>query len=68
MDYMISSMPTLLAFSRGEPQVGTKLMDVRQMSDRRFLEEWIRSEARRGGDGGAGGSSIFSGLFGLLKK
>jgi len=67
MDYMINSMPTLLAFSRGEPQIGTKIMDVRQMSDKRFLEEWIRRESRRGGEGGDGGGSVFTGLFGLFK-
>ena len=61
--YAISSMPTLMAFSRQEPQLETKVARVDQLKDRKFLEEWIRTEARRGGDGGAGGS-LFGGWFG----
>lgn len=65
--YMITSIPTLLSFDAGEAQVQTKLADARRMSDRAFLEEWIRAEARRHGDRGGGGGGIgalFGGLFG----
>lgn len=73
LTYMISSAPTLMSFDAGEAQVETKVADGR-LKDRRFLEEWIRTEARRhggrgggGGGGGAGGGSVFGGLFGSFK-
>jgi thiol-disulfide isomerase/thioredoxin len=67
MTYMITSLPTLLSFDAGEAQTATKLTDVRSLSDRQFLVEWIRNEARRHGGrggGGGGGGSLFGGLFG----
>ncbi|KAF5023494.1 hypothetical protein F66182_4445 [Fusarium sp. NRRL 66182] len=65
LTYMITSIPTLLSFDAGEAQTTTKLADARKLSDREFLKEWIRTEARRhGGRGGGGGSSVFGGLFG----
>jgi len=68
MTYMITSMPTLLSFDRGEAQIGTKVTDPKQMKDKEWLKEWIRTEARRRGNGGSGGGSIgpaiFGGLFG----
>jgi hypothetical protein len=70
MTYMITSMPTLLGFDRGEAQTGTKVTDPKLIRDREWLKEWIRTEARRGGDGGAGlnsGSGLFGGLFGNTK-
>lgn len=73
MTYMITSIPTLLSFDAQEAQVQTKVQDARKLSDRQFLEEWIRTEARRqgnrggGGSGGAGGGGSFGGLFGGWK-
>jgi thiol-disulfide isomerase/thioredoxin len=70
MTYMITSMPTLLSFDRGEAQTGTKVTDHKLMKDREWLKEWIRTEARRGGNGGAGGNvggGLFGGLFGSTK-
>ncbi|KAH8677008.1 hypothetical protein BGZ61DRAFT_307161, partial [Ilyonectria robusta] len=67
LDYMITSIPTLLSFDAGEVQSATKMADARKMADREFLIEWIRNEARRHGGrgGGSGGaSSVFGGLFG----
>lgn len=67
MTYMITSIPTLLSFDGGEAQTMTKLADARKLSDKEFLKEWIRNEARRhGGRGGGGGgiSAAFGGLFG----
>lgn len=61
--YMIRSVPMLLAFSRGEPQMDTLVTDAKKMSDRAFMQEWIKNEARRAGEGGAGGS-LFGRLFG----
>jgi len=63
----ITTMPTLLAFDRQEAQLETRITKVEEMSNKKFLTEWIEREARRRGDGGAGGGtggSIFSGLFG----
>ncbi|KAL1837355.1 hypothetical protein VTJ49DRAFT_3966 [Mycothermus thermophilus] len=62
--YMITSVPTLLSFDAGEAQVLTKVVDGKKLADRRFLEEWIRTEARRRGDRGSGWGSIFGSLFG----
>lgn len=73
MRYMITSMPTLLSFDRGEAQIQTKLMDPSRMKDTEYMKEWIRTEARRRGDGGGGegggfgGSGLFGGLFGNSK-
>ncbi|KAK1460834.1 hypothetical protein CMEL01_15131 [Colletotrichum melonis] len=69
MTYMITSIPTLLSFDNQEAQIQTKVHDAKKLTDRAFLEEWIRSEARRhaqrGGGGGSGG--VFGGLFGGFK-
>lgn len=69
LDYMVNSVPTLLSFDAGEAQVETKVADGTRLRDRRFLEDWIRTEARRrGGRGGGGGSgSLFGGLFGSFR-
>ena len=64
--YMITAIPTLLAFDprRGEP--AARIADARKLADRNFLVDWIREQAKRdgGGGGGAGGGSAFGGLFG----
>jgi hypothetical protein len=60
----ITSMPTLLAFSRQEPQQETKLVRPEQMKDREFLRQWLLTEAKRGGRAGGAGGSLFGGLFG----
>ncbi|KAK0372273.1 hypothetical protein CLIM01_10385 [Colletotrichum limetticola] len=69
MTYMITSIPTLLSFDNQEAQIQTKLHDAKKLTDRAFLEEWIRSEARRHGQRGGGGGSggVFGGLFGGFK-
>lgn len=72
LTYMINSVPALLSFDAGEAQLATKVTDGRQLRDRHFLEEWIRTEARRhggrgGGGGTGGGGSLFGGLFGSFK-
>lgn len=72
LTYMINSVPTLLSFDAQEAQTQTKVSDARQLADKKFLEEWIRTEARRHGNRGGGGtsslsgtvSSLFGGLFG----
>lgn len=62
--YAIKSVPTLLAFSRGEAQMETRETDTRRLEDREWLGRWIENEARRGGKGGAGGAGWFGGFFG----
>ncbi|KAK4247838.1 hypothetical protein C7999DRAFT_40950 [Corynascus novoguineensis] len=68
LTYMINSVPTLLSFDAGEAQVQTKITDGRKLADRRFLEEWIRTEAgrhgNRGGGGPSGGSNLLGSIFG----
>ena len=60
----ITSIPTLLAFSRQEAQLQTKLTNVEEMKDKDFLRLWMEDEAMRGGRGGKGGG-LFGGLFGV---
>jgi hypothetical protein len=66
MMYMITSIPTLLSFDRGEAQTDTKVTDPKLMADPAWLENWTRAEARRQGGGGGGEASIGEGLFGGL--
>ena len=63
MDFMITSIPTLLSFDGGEAQTSTKITDARKLSDRQFLIDWINNEASRHGGRGGGGAA-FGGLFG----
>ncbi|KAF8251250.1 hypothetical protein K440DRAFT_615859, partial [Wilcoxina mikolae CBS 423.85] len=46
--YMINSLPTLLPFRRGEPVNEKRMTDVRAMSDRNRLKEWIEDVAESG--------------------
>ncbi|KAF1948890.1 hypothetical protein CC80DRAFT_455256 [Byssothecium circinans] len=64
VQYMITSMPTLLAFSRQEAQFDTKLVKPDLMKNKDYLREWLLNEARRGGRVGGGGGSLLGGLFG----
>ena len=62
MRYGINSIPTLLAFDRQEPQVETKVSRLDDLKNKDFLTKWVETEAKRHGQGGAGGR--FFGLFG----
>jgi hypothetical protein len=66
MQYMITSMPTLLKIDRGEVMEQSRTKDVTKMKDKEWLKAWIEREARRKGGGGGGviGSGLFGGLFG----
>lgn len=61
--YQIRSIPMLLSFSRSEPQMTTSVTDARKLTDKAFVMQWLAAEAKREGQGGAGGS-LFGGLFG----
>ena len=62
--YRINSIPTLLSFSRGEPQIETRLNTLEQMKEKAQLWAWITDEAKRGDTGGKGGRSFLGTLFG----
>ncbi|KAJ4301602.1 hypothetical protein N0V90_003695 [Kalmusia sp. IMI 367209] len=62
--YMITSMPTLLAFSRQEAQFDTRITKPELMKNKEHLREWLLSEARRGGRAGGGGGGLFGSIFG----
>jgi hypothetical protein len=63
-EMQITSMPTLLAFSRQEAQLETKFTRPEHMRNREYLREWLLTEARRGGRAGGAGGSLLGGLFG----
>ncbi|KAI9680696.1 MAG: hypothetical protein M1817_004136 [Caeruleum heppii] len=63
MRYIIKSLPTLLSFSRQEPQMTSRVTTLERLKDRTFLKHWIEQEAVRGGAGGDGGS-----LFGTIRS
>ena len=66
--YLITSVPTLMAFSRrGEAQVGSRVEDVRELGDRAFLRLWIEDQAQVGKGGGGGGGFGIGGMFGFGK-
>ncbi|KIW01807.1 uncharacterized protein PV09_06662 [Verruconis gallopava] len=62
MTYSINSIPTLMAFDKSEPQVETRVTNLKDLKSKDFLRSWIEKEASRQGHGGAGGK--FWGLFG----
>ena len=66
--FAITSIPTLMAFSRQEAQLETRVTNVHEMKDKDFLRLWIANEAMRGGSGGKGGGSGFlGGIFGVAR-
>lgn len=48
MTFMITKLPTLLAFRRGEALTDAKVVDPKCMTDRDFLDSWIGQLWRRG--------------------
>ncbi|CAI4210971.1 unnamed protein product [Parascedosporium putredinis] len=54
--YVISSVPTLMAFNEHGGRMSTRVMDPAQLTSEAFLTNWIREEARSmGGSGFTGG-------------
>lgn len=64
----INSIPTLLSFSRQEAQLTTKITSLDKMKDADFLRQWIKTEARRRGEGRGGGKGFLGGLFGMGER
>lgn len=64
MDFMVNSLPSLLVFDRGE--IVERVTSVQNMSNERWLREWIEEQAKRRGEGSGGGPGIFGGLFSKL--
>lgn len=62
-EYFITSIPTLLAFRRGQAQLERKLIGKTELGSRTFLEGWVREQAEREDEGG-GGVGLFGGIFG----
>jgi thioredoxin-like negative regulator of GroEL len=62
--YAIGSVPTLLAFSKGQMRVSTRETDASRMRDRKWLKEWIENESRNGGNGDSTGGFGFGNWFG----
>jgi hypothetical protein len=65
-DTQIRSLPTLLPFRRGEPVNEKRMTDVREMSDRSRLGEWVEDVARVGAQdrSAGGGGGLFGRMFG----
>lgn len=68
MQYMISSLPTLVTFDRGEVVIESKVVDAAKLKSEQFLRGWIEREAARKGEGSSGGGGFFGGMFGNSKK
>ena len=71
--YMVTSIPMLLSFDDSQiPRINRRVFDIRKLSDRHFVEQWLVQESRCTGTGGGGGpsggglSAMFGGLFGGL--
>lgn len=62
-EYFITSIPTLLAFKKGQAQLENKVVENTELGNRALLEGWVRKEA--GGEGERSGSGgLFWGIFG----
>ena len=57
--YMVTSVPTLLTFMRGEARLENRMRDGREMVQEEKVREWIEAEARIRDTG----KSLFGGLF-----
>lgn len=62
-EYFITSIPTLLAFKKGQAQLENKVVANTDLGNRALLEGWVRKQA--GGEGERiGGGGMFWGMFG----
>lgn len=62
-EYFITSIPTLLAFEKGQAQLKNKVVENTELGNRAFLESWVRKEAERERER-SGGGGLFRGIFG----
>jgi thiol:disulfide interchange protein len=61
--HAVTSLPTLLAFSKGQARESTRTTDVGLMRNRKWLTSWIEEESRNGEKGDRSGTFGF-GWFG----
>jgi thioredoxin-like negative regulator of GroEL len=61
--HAVTSVPTLLAFSRGQARESTRCADANQMRDREWLARWIENESGNGGRGERAGAWGFFDVF-----
>lgn len=54
-EYFITSIPTLLAFKKGQAQLENKVVEKTELGNRALLEGWVRKEAGREGERSGGG-------------
>lgn len=62
-EYFITSIPTLLAFKKGQAHLENKVVEKTDLGNRAFLEGWVRKEASRGGKR-SGGGALLRAIFG----
>lgn len=62
-EYFITSIPTLLAFKKGQAKLESKVVKNAELGNRALLEAWIRKEASREGKR-SGGGGLLPGIFG----
>lgn len=63
--YVISSVPTLMAFNGHGGRMSTRVIDPAQLTSEAFLTNWIREEARSMGGGGFTGGGLGGRFFKL---
>lgn len=62
-EYFITSIPTLLAFKKGQAQLENKVVGNTELGNRALLEGWVRKEAGRDGER-SGGGGLLPRIFG----
>jgi len=61
--YGVRSVPTLMAFVRGEVVEGSRVEEVKRLEDEAWVRKWIEREAGRAREKGKGGKWL-DGWFG----
>lgn len=65
VEYGVANIPTLMSIEprRSERRLGTKVTDVKALSDKKFLEDWLHKEMSTEEPGNIGTGSVFGRLF-----
>ena len=66
VEWGVTSLPTLIGFGgRRAERVTDRITDIRNMSDRSWVEDWIDDQMKKGDPSPKGGSnSLWSKIFG----